>query len=154
MAVQHPERVEAMVLVAGGHRLVNGARERLVGFDFDAASPALQEHYLTYHPGGAAQLDRIFEEVRGLANNYSDFNFSPEQLSIVPTRTLLVWGDRDPTYPLDIGVEMYEALPNASLWVVPSQGHFPLWPEFDGSEDAASIFVSLVSDFLEATGES
>jgi pimeloyl-ACP methyl ester carboxylesterase len=90
----------------------------------------------------------IYQELRKLADDYEDHEFSPERLGRIPTRTLLVWGDRDPLNPVNIPLEMYAAMPNASLWIVPNQGHMPLWPEVGGSEEVAATFASVVRRFL------
>ena len=44
-------------------------------------------------------------------------------LSTVTTRTLVAFGDRDDINPVELAVEMYRALPNAELWVMPSTFH-------------------------------
>ena len=90
----------------------------------------------------------IYRAVRAFTENYEDFAFSPEHLAALPTRTLLVWGDRDPLNPLDIPFEMYAAMPNASLWVVPDQGHMPLWEDFGGSPEVQAIFGTVVTKFF------
>jgi len=38
-----------------------------------------------------------------------------------------VYGDRDQLYPVEMGVQMYRAIPGASLWVVPGGGHGPIF---------------------------
>lgn len=68
-------------------------------------------------------------------------NFTPPLLSTIQARTLIVQGDRDPLYPVEISVEMAKAIPNASLWIVPNSGHGPVigerWSEF--LKEAASF---------------
>ena len=150
MAAQRAERVEAMVLVDGAHRLTvaarDGIRER---FFWENQPEDSREWYRQVHPGGEPQIRSILAQLRGLADNYDDFDFSPEHLATIPTRTLLVWGDRDWCYPIEIAVELYQALPNAALWVVPNHGHTPIWEVFGGSAIAARIFCPVVREFLE-----
>jgi pimeloyl-ACP methyl ester carboxylesterase len=47
---------------------------------------------------------------------------------------MIVQGDRDVLYPLEISVEMAKAIPHASLWIVPNSGLGAVfgerWPEF------------------------
>ena len=88
-------------------------------------------------------------QLRGLADNYEEFDLSPEHLSTIPTRTLLVWGDRDPLVPVELAFEIYRAMPDAALWVVPNQEHVPVWETYGGSPEAASIFCPVVLQFLE-----
>jgi pimeloyl-ACP methyl ester carboxylesterase len=71
-------------------------------------------------------------------------NFTPPSLSKVMAPTLIVYGDRDPLYPLEMAVEMYRAIPQSSLWVVPNGGHGPIFG------DAASQFVHTALKFLRA----
>jgi pimeloyl-ACP methyl ester carboxylesterase len=42
---------------------------------------------------------------------------------------LIVYGDRDPLYPVEMAVEMYRAIPHAALCVVPGGGHGPIFRE-------------------------
>jgi pimeloyl-ACP methyl ester carboxylesterase len=61
-------------------------------------------------------------------------NFTPPCLSAIQARTLVVQGDRDPLYPVELSVEMAKAIPQSSLWIVPNSGHGAVlgktWPEF------------------------
>lgn len=58
----------------------------------------------------------------------------PDGDTQIRARTLIVQGDRDPFYPVEISVEMARAIPQSSLWIVPNAGHGPIggerWPEF------------------------
>ncbi|WP_254625004.1 alpha/beta fold hydrolase [Myxococcus sp. CA051A] len=56
-------------------------------------------------------------------------NFTPPLLGTVRARTLLVQGDQDPLYPLELSVELYRAIPASRLWVVPGGGHGPIFGE-------------------------
>ena len=149
MATQQPARMEAMVLIAGGHRLVNSARKyvRETGV-YEALSDSSRAAHLRVQPGGEAQVRSLLNTMRGVADDYEDMSFTSERLSQIRARTLLVWGDRDPYYPLEVAIELYQAIPNAALWVVPVQEHFPLWPEWGGSAAAAREFPVLVTRFL------
>jgi pimeloyl-ACP methyl ester carboxylesterase len=55
-------------------------------------------------------------------------------LAGITARTLIVQGDSDPFYPLEISVEMAKAIPESRLWIVPGGGHGAIagerWPEF------------------------
>lgn len=67
-------------------------------------------------------------------------NFTPPLLATVRAHTLIVQGDRDPLYPLELSVEMARAMPNSSLWIVPNAGHGPVigdkWDQFLAVADA------------------
>ena len=152
MALQAPHRLGAMVLVAGAHRLTNEARAGLRDFPpLEELPPAQREANRTLHPGGDDQIRGLFAHLRALADNYGDFNSSPERLSKIEVPTLLIWGDRDPFYPIDLAVELYESLPNASLWVLPAEEHLFLATDaFGGSATARAAFVPNVLRFLNS----
>jgi pimeloyl-ACP methyl ester carboxylesterase len=65
---------------------------------------------------------------------YGDMSFTPPHLATIQARTLIVQGNRDPLYAVELSVEMAKAIPQSSLWIVPDSGHGPVigerWPEF------------------------
>jgi pimeloyl-ACP methyl ester carboxylesterase len=52
-------------------------------------------------------------------------NFTAPYLSTIQARTLMVHGDRDQFFPINIPLEMYRSIPNSSLWIVPNGQHGP-----------------------------
>lgn len=148
MAAEQPNRIESMVLVAGAHRLCDSGRQILGGFAWDSLPEEQKGFFLQLHPGGEEQVKVIFVQLQGLADNEDDFDLSTADLAGIGTKTLLVWGDRDPIYALTDAVEMYQSMPNAGLWVVPGREHYSLWPAFGGSADAESIFCPVVIEWL------
>jgi pimeloyl-ACP methyl ester carboxylesterase len=86
------------------------------------------------HPGGDAQIQALLASLRAFAESHDDMNFTPADLSAIKARTLIVQGDRDPLYPVEISIEMAKAIPHSSLWIIPGGGHAPIagerWPEF------------------------
>jgi pimeloyl-ACP methyl ester carboxylesterase len=62
-----------------------------------------------------------------MKDSYDDMNFTPSSLSKITAPTLIVYGDRDPLYPVEMAVEMYRAIPRSALWVVPNGGHGPIF---------------------------
>lgn len=146
MAAQQPQRLEAMVLVDGPHYFGPEARKIAREDTWELLKPEVQEFYRTLHPGGQKQVENIFKQYNELSN--TDEHIAPEVLATLPVRTLLVWGDRDPAFPVEMPLEMYRSLPNAALWVIPWQGHTPLWPDLGGDAKVAARFVEIVRDFL------
>lgn len=146
MAAQEPQQLDAMILVAGPHYMNPYARAYARSDRFELLDRETKEFYYGLHPGGEDQVDFIFEQYYGLADNAEVV--TPEMLASLSVRTLLVWGDRDEVLPLDIPLEMYRLLPHASLWVIPEQGHVPIWPEMGGDPKAAERFLEIAGDFL------
>ena len=69
-------------------------------------------------------------------------NFTPSTPAAITARTLIVHGDRDPLYPVEQAVELFRAIPDASLCVVPNGGHGPIFGE------QAAPFVKTATAFL------
>jgi pimeloyl-ACP methyl ester carboxylesterase len=133
MATKQPERVKAMVLVSATSYFPAQARPLMRAYP-DNLPPAERENLRRRHPGGDAQIEAILASTKSFADSYDDLNFTPPYLGRITARTLIVQGDRDPLYPVEISFEMARAIPRSSLWTVPGAGHGPVlgerWPEF------------------------
>lgn len=119
MATQQPRRIEAMSLVSAAHLLTEPNRKRLRQWpEFEACSEAMRAYTLRVHPGGERQVRSLLKALRSMPDVGDNMSFTPEDLSRIQARTLLAIGDRDTLVPVELGVEMYRAIPNAALWVV------------------------------------
>lgn len=133
MATQQPERVKAMVLVSATPYFPAPARSIMSQYADNL--PEEEWEILRHrHPGGDAQIRTLLASTKAFANSYDDMNFTPPCLSTIQARTLIVQGDRDPLYPVEIAVEMARAIRQSSFWIIPNGGHVPVvgdrWPEF------------------------
>jgi len=70
-----------------------------------------------------------------MKDSYDDMNFTAASLPRITASTLIVYGDRDPLYPVEMAVEMYRAIPRYALWIVPNAGHVPVF--FDAARQFA-----------------
>jgi len=133
MATKQPDRVTAMVLVSATPYFPDQSRPLMRAYP-DSLRESDWELLRRRHPGGDEQIKALLASTAAFADSYDDLNFTPELLATIQARTLIVQGDRDPLYPLDLSIEMSRAIHNASLWVVPGGGHGPIggerWPEF------------------------
>jgi pimeloyl-ACP methyl ester carboxylesterase len=125
MATAQPDRIEAMVLIGSGTYLTAECRETLAKIDPDATPEASWNHYRTVHRHGDDQIRSLLEITRDLKDSYGDIAFTPARLATIGARTLLIQGDRDYCFPLSMTVEMQQAIPDASVWVLPGAGHWP-----------------------------
>ncbi len=133
MATKQPARVRAMVLVTATSYFPAQARPIMRAYA-DNLPAAERGNLRRRHPGGDAQIEALLASTKAFADSYDDMNFTPPCLARITARTLIVQGDRDPLYPVDISVEMAKAIPQSSLWIVPNAGHGPVlgerWPDF------------------------
>ena len=79
------------------------------------------------HRHGHAQLQELFRQSRALADSYDDVSFTPPYLGTIAAETLIVFGDRDPFYPVSLAFELRSAIPRSHLWVIPNAGHGPVF---------------------------
>jgi len=133
LATRQPDRVKAMVLVSATSYFP--AQARAIMRQYPASLTEKDwEALRRKHPGGDAQIKALLASTAAFADSYDDLNFTAPYLSTIRARTLIVQGDRDPLYPVEISVEMAKAIPNSSLWIIPGGGHGPVigerWPEF------------------------
>ena len=94
------------------------------------------------HKHGEPQIQQLFRMGRAFADSYDDVNFTPPYLSTITADTLIVFGDRDPFYPVSIAFEMYRAIPRSYLWVIPNGAHGPVFG------NAAPQFAATALAFL------
>jgi pimeloyl-ACP methyl ester carboxylesterase len=104
-----------------------------------------------WHPRGDAQILAIWKQVNAFKDSYDDMNFTPPFLATINARTLIVHGDRDPLYPVDLAFEMYKAIPKSYLWIVPNGGHGPIFGESTGSGATTAQFAEIALKFLRAS---
>lgn len=83
-------------------------------------------------------------QIRAFAEDRTDLAFTEEHLAAIRARTLIVHGDRDDLYPVELAVELYRAIPAASLWVVPEAGHDAIFTA------ARDVFATRALAFLRA----
>jgi len=141
-----PDCLEAMVLVSATMYFPEQARAIMRRVPEPDQQPVQEwERMRRSHKHGDAQITKLWEWTRGLQDSYDDMNFTPPSLARVTAPTLIVYGDRDPLYPVEMAVAMYRAIPEASLCVVPNAGHGPIFG------DAASHFAQTALQFFRTS---
>jgi pimeloyl-ACP methyl ester carboxylesterase len=142
MATMQPDRTEAMVVVSPAMYFPEQARAVMRQVSPDNQPPKEWETMRKRHKHGDEQIRAIWEWARAMADSHDDMNFTPASLSKITASTLIIYGDRDFLYPVEMGVEMYRAIPRSALWVVPNGGHGPVFL------DAAPQFVETALAFF------
>jgi pimeloyl-ACP methyl ester carboxylesterase len=142
MATLQPDRIEAMVVVSSTMYFPEQARAIMRQVPIDNQPPKEWETMRKRHKHGDGQIMAIWEWLRDMADSHDDMNFTPPSLARITARTLVVYGDRDFLYPIEMAIDMYRAIPQSTLWVVPKGGHGPVFL------DAAPFFVKTAMAFL------
>lgn len=143
MATRQPARIESMVLISATSHFPDQARAIMRRASFETMPPDVREMYRECAKRGDAQIRQLIGQFNALHQSHDDMNFTAQSLSGIQARTLIVHGDRDQFFPVEIAVSMFRAIPGAELWVVPNGDHVPVF-------DPAIPFVSEALRFLRA----
>jgi pimeloyl-ACP methyl ester carboxylesterase len=148
MAIQQPGRVESMVLVSATSYFPEQARKLMRQSTIESRTDEDWQFMRLSHKYGDEQILALWMHGQALKDSYDDMNFTAPYLSRISARTLIVYGDRDPLYPVHIALEMYAAIPHSYLWIMPNEGHSPI---FIGQK---MPFITAVLPFLRGDWES
>ena len=143
MATLQPDRIEAMVIVSAAMYFPEQARAIMRQVPSpENHSTEEWEAMRKFHKLGDQQIAALWRWAGELQHSYDDMNFTRTSLSTITAPTLIVYGDRDPLYPVEMAVEMYRAIPRSALWVVPNGGHGPVFAK------AATLFAQTALAFF------
>lgn len=160
LALQHPERVERLVLMGsvGADFPITQGLDDVWGYEPSIDSMRNVMQYFTH------DKSRITEELiqlryeaskrDGVAEQYSamfpaprqrhvdGMAVQPEQLASIDKPTLLVHGRDDQVIPTTVSLDLLQQLPNSELHIFSKCGH---WVQIE----ARDRFVPVVTDFLQ-----
>ena len=142
MATQQPDRLDAMIVISAPPYFPEQARRLQRQFSFESLTDAEKTAMRERSKGGQEQIDWLMEQMSVMANTYDDVNFTPDILARIAARTLILFGDVDPLYPVGLAFELRQSIPRSSLWVMPNGGHGPVF----GAN--AARFAEIANGFL------
>ncbi len=128
VALNYPQRVDKLVVYRVGYRKNSDSHAGTK----DMANPdywksvGLDRWLSRIHEpqGGPDAWKTVIGRVaQSLDPADSDHAHTLESLGGIPCPTLVVVGDRDPLAPLDHALEMFRAIPDAGLYVLPYASH-------------------------------
>lgn len=146
MATSQPERVDAMVLISATTHFPDQARAIMRRASFATMPEPVREMYRECAKRGDEQVRQLIAQFNAFHASYDDMNFTAKELSGVTARTLLVHGDRDNFFPVEIAVSLYRSIPDAALWIIPGGDHVPVF-------DATVPFATTALRFLAGPGD-
>ena len=147
MATQQPERIEAMILVGATIYFPEQARVIMRSRDPEQITPEEMERARAVHKNGDEQILALRRQFHAFKDSYDDMNFTAPFLATIQARTLVVHGDRDQFFPVDIPLQIYRSVPKSYLWIVPNGGHGP-------HRQHPQEFLRLTKQFLAGEWES
>ena len=137
VAMQRPELVKRLVLISGGFNK-SGEAMPDAEWNVDQIFEFLGPTYGEVSPDGIDHFRVVATKIGEMAA--VEPNLRASDLANVPQRTLVMFSDDDLMTMTHV-VEMYDALPNAELAVVPGTSHFLM-------QEKPALVNAIVLDFL------
>jgi pimeloyl-ACP methyl ester carboxylesterase len=142
MATSQPRRIDSMVLISATSYFPDQARAIMRRASIGTLPQQVREMYRECAKRGDEQISQLIAQFNALHENFDDMNFTAQSLSTITARTLIVHGDRDNFFPVEIPVSIYRSIPDAALWIIPGGDHVPIY-------DSAVPFTSTALRFIE-----
>ncbi len=171
MALDYPDRVDRLILISGfpaqiedsvaspqyrrflhhrpplwlatiGNRLAGrGTTERLLKemvYQPELISPSIIERSFHNRQRGGllTPLYSLLDHIHSWEERYG------QRMANISHQTLLLWGDHDRVFPLGVGKQVKNILPQAEWHIIPESGHLPQWEQ-------PEVVNPLILSFLE-----
>ncbi|MFI9152807.1 alpha/beta fold hydrolase [Streptomyces sp. NPDC053367] len=137
VAMRRPDLVKRLVMISGGFSKAGEAAPDME-WDVDAITRFLGPSYAEVSPDGADHFRVVATKIGEMAAK--EPNLRAADLAAVTARSLVMSADDD-LMTMSHVVEMYDALPNAELAVVPGTSHFL-------TQEKPHLVNALLLDFL------
>jgi pimeloyl-ACP methyl ester carboxylesterase len=137
LAIQRPELVKRLVMISGGFNK-SGEAAPDAEWNVEQLAEFLGPAYGEVSPDGIDHFKVVATKIGELAA--VEPNLQASELAKVAQRSLVMFSDDD-LVTLSHAVEMYDALPNAELAIVPGTSHFL-------TQEKPELVNKLVVDFL------
>lgn len=146
IATLRPDLVKRLLVVGGMVYYSTTTRRVMTSLGEPGKNPIVKlEDLIKLH--GKQKGTQIAWQFWHFRKLYGDPSFTPDVLSTITAKTLIIHGDNDPIAPVSNAWEMYQNIPQAHLWIVPNGGHLPHVGLIKQAE-----FLRQVQDFLQGTG--
>ena len=91
------------------HYSLRAAAAQFTPEAFDRLSEGELDALRRRHVHGDSQIRALYAMTRSFATSQDDMAFTPDLLGQISARTLIVHGDRDPLYPIEMALEHLRA---------------------------------------------
>ena len=149
VGTQHGDRVRTLTLVNATYRFdeVAKAHMRKVVEELSIPPEAIEASRRVHGPTHGPEHWRVLREAfYQFTVDPDELPFDPSNLAAITSPVLVMHGDRDPFFPVYIPVNMYRAMPNAELCILPMAGH-------DVPVQWEDLFFAITKRFLERHAE-
>jgi len=172
MALDHPDRVDRLILISGFPAHIESSIASPQYRRFLDHRPPLWLARIGNHLSGRGTTERLLKELvyqpdlistsvieRSFHNRQRAKLLTPlyslldhiqswdeqygQRLGQLAHPTLLLWGQHDRVFPLEVGEQVKNLLPQAEWHIVPAAGHMPQWEQ-------PQVVNPLILSFLES----
>jgi pimeloyl-ACP methyl ester carboxylesterase len=143
MATSQPKRINSMVLISTTSHFPDQARAIMQRASYGTIPKQVQDMYRECAKRGDEQIRHLITQFNEFHDNYEDMNFTAQSLSTISAPTLVVHGDRDQFFPVEIAVNIYRSIPNSALWIIPEGDHAPI---YDSTVPFSSTAVRFIDE--------
>lgn len=148
MSIMDTSRIKSMILVSGAPYLPPEANSILSSVTFEN----MKAHMEPLHPEGEEQIRMLVDQMKNMPNQPEDINFTPSLLATIKSPTLIIHGDKDPFFPIEIPTTYFNSIPNSYLWIVPNSNHFP-GGIYDRQSIWSGVLLTVMNDFFSGSWE-
>ncbi|MDG3583024.1 alpha/beta fold hydrolase [Galbibacter pacificus] len=141
MAINQPKRIDSMILISATSYFPEQARAIMRRASFETLPQEVREMYRECAKRGDEQIRQLIAQFNALGENYDDMSLTEQDLSAITAQTLIVQGDCDNFFPIEISESMKRFIPNSELWIISGGEHVPIY-------DAKIPFTSKALKFL------
>lgn len=142
LATLRPDLVKRAVVIGGHIYYPKQQREFVASWSKTPDANSISRH-------GKEKATLLQKQFIYFPQFYGDPAFTPDILSTIRAKTLIIHGDNDQLAPISNAFGMFENIPSSSLWIVPNGGHFPLPPYLDPKNE--SDFIKRTMEFLNGS---
>jgi len=139
LATLRPGLVKKAVVIGGHIYFPKEQREMVSKMNITPEMSRISSH-------GKEKAALLKKQFINFTQFYGDPAFTPDILSTIRAKTLIIHGDNDQFAPISNAFGMYENIPGSYLWIVPNGGHFPFPPYLDPKNE--SDFIKRTMEFL------
>jgi pimeloyl-ACP methyl ester carboxylesterase len=123
MALRQPTRALSLVTIDTPWRASEATRKMVGQTTVENAPPPMLEQLKRWHPGGISQIQWILSQMSRMSADPTEMAFESTDFRNITVPTLVVHGDQDEYLPVETALDLFNAIPNAALLVVPDARH-------------------------------
>ncbi|NIM92789.1 MAG: alpha/beta fold hydrolase [Anaerolineales bacterium] len=150
IGIDYPHRVHSLSLISATYTFDEYARNQMrnIAAELENDTEGIAESNRIHGPTHGEDYWKVLREVfLTFTTNPDELLSDPEDMNAIRCPVLIMHGDRDEIFPVNIPVTMYKSLPNSELCILQNTTHaLPA--------ERPTVFLMLLEDFLKRVQDS